>query len=81
MPPQSSAQSPKAPTKCPYHTTILNLTNFPSDNLQGKAAITRFLSEGPDEQPAIFNRPDTHKVSTDKGCTCAGKADRSASKL
>ncbi|KAK5943157.1 hypothetical protein PMZ80_004163 [Knufia obscura] len=78
---ESSSQSSKASTKCPYHASILNLINFPHNDLRGKDVMDRFFSEGPDEQPAIFNRPDINKVSISKGCTCADKADRSASRL
>ncbi|KAJ9662020.1 hypothetical protein H2198_001562 [Neophaeococcomyces mojaviensis] len=77
----SSPRTTKAPTQCPYHTAILDLTKFPSDDLRGNNVMTRFLSEGPDEHPAILNRSDNNKTSIDKGCTCADKADRSACKL
>lgn len=33
--------------------------------------MDRFLSEGVSEQSALFRRPDTGQLSTNKGCLCA----------
>lgn len=66
-------------TQCPYHRDILQLDK--QNLLHGKGVMDRFISEGADEQPAVFIRPDNKSVSIHKGCTCAQKAEKHASKI
>lgn len=37
--------------------------------------MDRFLKEAPSENPAVFVRPDTGKVSTSKGCICTSMSE------
>ncbi|OCK75362.1 hypothetical protein K432DRAFT_264778, partial [Lepidopterella palustris CBS 459.81] len=54
---------------CPYHDPILQMVQTAGP--RGLDPMDRFLSEGVSEQSALFRRPDTGQLSTNKGCLCA----------
>lgn len=56
---------------CPYHGPILG--GSPADGHEQDAhdPLQRYLTSGPADQHAIFSRPDTGLLSTDKGCKCS----------
>lgn len=77
---QNQAVSQAKSKGCPYHAQVLSPKQIVNKDTYGKGVMDRFLSEGPNESGAVFNRPDNNKVSIDKGCTC-GKNEALTHKL
>lgn len=55
---------------CPHHDSIPEAPAMTRRQGWGQTPMDRFLAEGPTEQSALFNRPDTGRLSTSRGCTC-----------
>ncbi|KAF2490080.1 hypothetical protein BU16DRAFT_567176 [Lophium mytilinum] len=61
--------APKPLPGCMYHAPLLN--HFPTgSHIKALVPVTRWQSEGPSDQPALFSRPDNGELSTSKGCSC-----------
>lgn len=55
---------------CPYHGPIIRLENAYRNGVGQMNPMDRFLSEGSNEQSALYRRSDTGMLSTSKNCTC-----------
>lgn len=68
---QAGASSSTNTPRCPYHDPILNLKTR-NDSGYGQSPMERLLTDDPSQQSALIWRSDTDKLSTWKGCICAG---------
>ena len=56
---------------CIYHRLLLDLKTTPSSDVRGLHPMQRFMMESPLEQPTVFARPDTGRLSISRNCICS----------
>jgi hypothetical protein len=57
---------------CPYHSQAVQMLGAKASQRRVLKPMDRFMAEGPDEQYAVFLRPDTVKLSISRDCICKG---------